>query len=109
MKLFNMKYIIALLLSVGTYFLASKYDSIEEYSTFPEQKEAFEILVQKCNVCHAVQNPNKVFTIENMNGFARKINRQVFVWKRMPKGNEIKLSEAEKETIKKWLNIQLKK
>ena len=44
-----------------------------------------------------------------MNGFARKINRQVFLWKRMPKGDEILLSKSEKRTLKNWLNIELNK
>ena len=104
-----MKYIIALLFSAIIFDFIPKNDSIVEYSISVEQKAAFLILNQKCNVCHTDQNQSKVFTIENMNGFARKINRQVFVFRRMPKGQDNTISEAEKETIKNWLNIQLKK
>lgn len=68
------------------------------------QEAAFSILKNKCNVCHKSDNPSKIFTIDNMNGFAKKINRQVFFWKRMPKGDKIKLSKKEKETIKNWIN-----
>jgi len=65
---------------------------------------AYHVLVQKCNVCHRTENPDKVFTIENMDGFSTKIKRQVFVWKRMPKGNEIKLTDIERQEIKTWIN-----
>jgi len=69
-----------------------------------KQQRALHVLVQKCNVCHRIENPKKVFTIDNMNGFAPKINRQVFVWKRMPKGNKIKLTVKEKQELKNWIN-----
>ena len=104
-----MKYLIVLLISTSSFVFALNNDGLKEYSVSPEQKEAFAILTQKCNVCNIDQNPSKVFTIQNMNGFAGKINRQIFVWKRMPKGKEIKLSEIEKETLKTWINSQLKK
>lgn len=68
------------------------------------QEEALEILRNKCNVCHVKKNPSKVFDFENMNVFAKRIHRQVFVWKRMPKGNSITLTKKEKDTLKKWIN-----
>ena len=46
---------------------------------------AFSILDAKCNVCHSLQNPKKVFTRDNMDSYAGPIYRQVFVWRRMPK------------------------
>lgn len=67
---------------------------------------SFEILQAKCNVCHVRQNPWKVFTLENMNKFAPKIYKQVFVKKRMPRGNKIKLTELEYATLEKWLLTQ---
>lgn len=73
-----------------------------------KQKE-FKVLQSQCNICHSSQNPSKFFTLDNMNGFAKKINRQVFLWKRMPKGNENNLTEEEKETLKTWINTQLNK
>jgi len=69
-----------------------------------EQVLAFEILKSKCNVCHRTENPSKVFTIENMNDHAKKIKRQVFFWKRMPKGNDYKLTSKEKKQLKDWIN-----
>lgn len=67
------------------------------------KEEAYLILSQKCNVCHIKNNPNKFFTKDNMDGFSKKIKRQVFLWKRMPKGNEIKLTNEEKNKLKKWI------
>ena len=104
-----MKYIVFFLIGISTFVSIPKSDNTKVHSSSIEQREAFKVLTQKCNVCHIKQNPSKVFTLENMNGFAGKINRQVFVWKRMPKGKEISLSESEKRTLKNWLNIQLKK
>jgi len=75
--------------------------------SIPKQ-EAFTVLEIQCNTCHRDQNPSKVFTPDNMNGFAKKIKRQVFVWKRMPKGKNNNLSEEEKQILKTWLNHQLK-
>jgi len=69
-----------------------------------EQVRAYQILQSKCNVCHQTQNPSKVFTRENMNGFSGKINRQVFFWKRMPKGDDYTLTSKEKTILKNWIN-----
>jgi len=68
--------------------------------------EAFEVLESKCNVCHRKQNPFKIFSLKNMNKHAPKIHQQVFVLKRMPKGDEIKLTKEEYQTLKKWLQSQ---
>ncbi len=75
-------------------------------NTDPIQKQALEILETKCNVCHRKQNPFKVFNSKNMNRHASKIYTQVFVKKRMPKGDKVKLSNEEYDTLKKWLNTQ---
>jgi len=73
------------------------------------RENALEVLQRKCNVCHQGKNPQKVFTIENMDDLAREINRQVFVFKRMPKKNGNKLTDKEKEQLKNWINhIKLK-
>lgn len=69
-----------------------------------ENDKVLEILSTKCNVCHSTKNPSKVFTKDNMDAFYKNINRQVFVFKRMPKGNKIKLSTEEKEILKDWIN-----
>ena len=69
-----------------------------------EQKiKAFKVLKEKCNVCHIQKNRNRVFTLDNMNKNGKRIHRQVFVWKRMPKGKNIKLTEEEYQLLKDWL------
>jgi len=73
-----------------------------------DQERALVVLQTKCNTCHKTENPSKYFTHDNMNGFAKKINRQVFIWKRMPKGKENYLTEKEKEDLKNWIIIQIK-
>ena len=70
------------------------------------KEAAFQILDTKCNVCHRKKNPFMVFTPKNMEKRISKIHKQVFVYKRMPKGNEIKLSSEEYETLKNWLESQ---
>lgn len=70
------------------------------------KKQAFEILNFKCNVCHRKQNPFKVFSLKNMDKHAPKIYQQVFVYRRMPKGNQNQLTEAAYQTLKQWLKSQ---
>ena len=65
--------------------------------------EALQILQSKCNVCYKKKNPRRVFNLENMSDLAPKIHKQVFVKKRMPKGNEIRLTAEEYDTLKQWL------
>jgi uncharacterized membrane protein len=62
------------------------------------------VLQLKCNTCHARQNPGKVFTPSNMNTLASKINEQVFVKKRMPRGK--RLTNEEYTTLQAWLTNQ---
>ena len=64
---------------------------------------AFQILETKCNVCHEKKNPRRVFNLENMSDLAPKIHKQVFIKKRMPKGNKIRLTKEEYDTLKYWL------
>lgn len=68
--------------------------------------EVFRILDSKCNTCHRRQNPFMVFKPGNMERRARKIYRMVFVEKRMPKGNEVKLTAREYESLENWLKTQ---
>ncbi len=67
------------------------------------KKEAFEILKSKCNVCHKRKNPFKIFSLKNMDRHAKKIYKQVFVYRRMPKGDSVKLTDEEYQTLKNWL------
>jgi len=64
---------------------------------------AFQILDNKCNVCHIKRNRKRVFTTENMNPWANDIYKQVFVKKRMPKGNKIKLNAKEYQELLTWI------
>ncbi len=72
---------------------------------------AFEVLKTHCNTCHITDNPSKVFTLENMNKLAKKIHRQVFFFRRMPKGKERreKITAKEMATLKKWVDLARKK
>jgi len=67
------------------------------------KSEALKVLQNKCNICHIRNNPRKVFTSANISELAPKIYKQVFVKKRMPKGNQIRLTTEEYNTLKKWL------
>lgn len=66
--------------------------------------EAFAILDAKCNTCHRRQNPFRVFTLKNMNRHAARIYKQVFVYRRMPKGNAPRLTDLEYRTLKLWID-----
>ncbi len=68
------------------------------------KQEAFEILQIKCNSCHRSQNPFMVFSLKNMERRAPKIHKQVFITKRMPKGDRVKLSTKEYTLLKEWIN-----
>jgi uncharacterized membrane protein len=71
------------------------------------KKAALTVLQQKCNVCHRSANPGKVFTIDNIEGLAPKIYKQVFVKRRMPKGRDIQLTEEESQVLKSWVEGKL--
>ncbi|MEL6535155.1 MAG: hypothetical protein AAFQ98_07090 [Bacteroidota bacterium] len=79
---------------------------VAQASTDTLQKAALEVLKAKCNVCHRQQNPFMVFSQRNMNGRAAKIYRAVFVQGRMPKGEEIRLTVEERDTLHTWLSTQ---
>ncbi|MCB0644483.1 MAG: hypothetical protein KDC44_22720, partial [Phaeodactylibacter sp.] len=64
--------------------------------------EAFRVLELKCNSCQRKQNPFMVFNEKNMVKRAPKIYKAVYVDRRMPKGDDIKLSDQEYDTLKEW-------
>ncbi|WP_299623793.1 hypothetical protein [uncultured Tenacibaculum sp.] len=66
--------------------------------------KAFEVLTNKCNVCHKRRNRYRVFTEDNMNGWSKDVYVQVFVKKRMPKGRRIKLTEEEYKDLETWIS-----
>jgi len=67
------------------------------------KKQALAILESKCNVCHRKKNPFMIFKNQNMDKRAVKIYRMVFQERKMPKGNEIKLTSGEYDTLKEWI------
>jgi len=66
--------------------------------------KALKVLETKCNVCHRSSNPRRVFTAVNVDKLAPKIQKQVFVKRRMPKGDDIKLTLAEEQILRRWLD-----
>lgn len=77
---------------------------VSNYIIRNPRDKAFQILDNKCNICHSKRNKRRVFTIENMDDFAPDIYEQVFVKKRMPKGRQIKLSSEEYQDILTWIS-----
>lgn len=77
-----------------------------ENNSNPLKKAAFKVLDTKCNVCHRKQNPFMVFKHKNMVKRAPKIYKQVFIERRMPKGDEIRLTQEEFTALEKWLFTQ---
>ena len=78
----------------------------EHISNDQLKKAAFEILDTKCNICHRKQNPFMVFKEKNMTKRAKKIYQMVFIERRMPKGNETRLTNEEYHKLEKWLKTQ---
>ena len=95
-----------LLSSFQEYEEGIKTTSIISTSSEQLKKEVFEILDNKCNVCHRKKNPFMVFNPKNMVKRAPKIYRMVFIEQRMPKGDEIKLTHEEYTKLEKWLFTQ---
>lgn len=67
------------------------------------RSQALIVLQNKCNACHA-KKKEVVFTAQNMSSYARAIQYQVFVKKRMPKG-KVKLTQIEREKLENWLRL----
>lgn len=65
--------------------------------------DAFTVLRQKCNTCHAVKRRVSIFTFENMDSLSNAINQQVFIKQKMPKGKKNRLTTLEQENLKLWL------
>ncbi|ASV28939.1 hypothetical protein [Maribacter cobaltidurans] len=79
----------------------SSQNTVSEQDSF--KKNAFNVLEKKCNVCHVSKKRVQNFTLQNMDSLSKEINKQVFVKKKMPKGNKIALSVEDIETLKLWL------
>lgn len=76
-----------------------------DHLTIHSYKKAFQILDNKCNVCHRKRNKKRIFNKENMNLWAHDIYEQVFVKKRMPKGKKIKLTASEYQELFSWITF----
>lgn len=83
--------------------LGNHYETVSK-SEDPARAKAFEVLTNKCNVCHTKRNKRRVFTTDNMDSFAQDVYKQVFVKKRMPKGKKIKLSSQEYQDLLTWIS-----
>lgn len=110
-KIANKKVVLtSMLLLIGSFFLLSmvRTDNLKVESRYYDyqspKEQAYTVLKNTCNKCHVKQNPFKVFTLRNMDRFAPQIERQVFILQRMPKGDEVKLTVKEKETLQRWIN-----
>jgi uncharacterized membrane protein len=100
----KLKYpIAAAIILLACSFIPQAKDKQAGQEDGPIKAKALGILEAKCNTCHSVQNPARVFTRDNMDSYAGPIYRQVFVWHRMPKNNAAVLSTVEQEALKRWL------
>jgi uncharacterized membrane protein len=72
-----------------------------------EKKAALTILQNHCNECHQHKKKKYVFTEDNMTSFATKIHQQVFVKKKMPKGNNFLLSKKDETILLEWLTTEI--
>ena len=94
-----------------TAFAPSSFTPVKKFSKSIDldedlKAEALAILETKCNTCHRKQNPFMVFNQKNMVKRAPRIYKAVFVDRRMPKGDKVRLSEEEAVTLKNWLSTQ---
>lgn len=83
--------------------LGNNYETVIK-SENPARARAFEVLTNKCNVCHSKRNKRRIFTTDNMDSFAKDVYKQVFVKKRMPKGKNIKLSSQDYQDLLTWIS-----
>tara|TARA_R110000868_G_scaffold220847_1_gene472327 strand:+ start:253 stop:606 length:354 start_codon:yes stop_codon:yes gene_type:complete len=100
---------------IASFILLSAFNQTTEYNEYIKElsvsdvklrQTAFEILENKCNVCHRKQNPLMVFKEKNISKRAKKIYQMVFVENRMPKGNDIRLTNEEYIVLEKWIKSQ---
>jgi uncharacterized membrane protein len=106
-KLIKGTVIILLIGSCYSFQSGTNAQTPDHYQGGDLKLRALTILQTKCNVCHQTKNPRKVFTNDNMGVLAPKIYKQVFVKRRMPKGDEIKLTAQEEQVLMSWLQTQV--
>ena len=98
------------LLLVGLLLMAYQSSEIAYYTTLQTatyqndvKTDAFAVLRQKCNTCHALKRKVSVFSYENMDSLSNAINEQVFIKQKMPKGRKNRLTNLEDENLQRWL------
>ncbi|NER17794.1 hypothetical protein [Spongiivirga citrea] len=87
---------------IKEYAFISKH-SYKSYTIDTSKEKAFQILENKCNVCHSKRNKRPVFTLDNMDPWEDDVYKQVFIKKRMPKGKKIKLATFEYQELLTWI------
>ena len=98
-----------ILVGVLLFFFISSFSMNENvittFQNSPKETKlaAFKILQKNCNVCHKTERRREIFTLDNMDSYASKIEKQVFTKRKMPKGDEFNLTELEESTLKNWL------
>jgi uncharacterized membrane protein len=86
----------------GNTAVVSQQTSTNLFQTSLKEK-AYIVLQNKCNDCHRKKNKSVIFTRENMVQKAPKIQKQVFVKKKMPK-DDVTLTTQERKDLELWLN-----
>lgn len=104
-----MKYIILFLLT-GLISSLSNNTTNQDFKIIDEQQEslkqrAFIVLKNKCNTCHATKRRVEIFTISNMDSLKIKINNQVFIKRKMPKGKKNQLTTTEEIDLANWIKV----
>ena len=74
-----------------------------EVSASSLKARALIVLQNKCNVCHLKKNKSVIFNENNMVKKARKIDKMVFVKKKMPK-DDVTLTTQERKDLRLWLD-----
>lgn len=98
------------LLLASSFILEGKPDRFVQAHFFNQEdlrEKAFTVLQEKCNTCHATKKKTDIFTLVNMDSLAGDIHKQVFVKRKMPKGRKVKLTAAETQQLKVWLDATL--
>ncbi|MGI9551186.1 MAG: hypothetical protein ACR2MT_08305 [Aurantibacter sp.] len=110
-----MKYLALFFLLAALWSIYLTYEKVPDQKNRPVailiqeglKEQAFSVLRDKCNVCHATKKKTDIFTPENMDSLAPDIHKQVFVKRKMPKGRKVKLTEEEAQHLKVWLDDAL--
>jgi uncharacterized membrane protein len=80
----------------------SKTDSFSKKIELHNDSIVMAIFQTKCNICH-LKKKQTIFSVSNLHSNLNKINEQVFIKKRMPKGKKYTLTEVEYEIIGNWI------